>query len=101
MGLDHTDSNRHVNSLVYPDLFRDAALRRLSELGRDTSVTARAAEVAFRRPSFAGDRLATVLQAFDCEGRPGAAGKIHGLDSGEHGDRLGPVRVFLRMLFRP
>jgi hypothetical protein len=28
-GLGHTDSNQHVNSLVYPQLLEDAALRRL------------------------------------------------------------------------
>ncbi len=28
-GLDHTDGNQHVNSLVYPRLFAEAALRRL------------------------------------------------------------------------
>jgi hypothetical protein len=32
-GLTHTDSNQHVNSLVYPRLFEDAALRRFAELG--------------------------------------------------------------------
>src|SRR5579859_289116 len=32
-GLTHTDSNQHVNSLVYPRLFQEAALRRLAHKG--------------------------------------------------------------------
>jgi hypothetical protein len=42
-GLDHTDSNQHVNSLVYPRLFIEAALRRFWEHGRREPLVARAA----------------------------------------------------------
>jgi hypothetical protein len=56
-GLDHTDSNQHVNSLVYPRLFAEAALRRLAELERPRRLLIRALDIAYRKPSFAGDRV--------------------------------------------
>src|SRR5258705_9749410 len=37
-GLMHSDSNQHVNSLVYPRLFEDAALRRLAVHGVPTAL---------------------------------------------------------------
>lgn len=73
-GLDHTDSNQHVNSLVYPRLFFDAALRRFAALGRPTALIARRAEVAFRKPCFAGQRARVVLRAFSLGDDLGAAG---------------------------
>src|SRR5207302_4862207 len=39
-GLTHTDSNQHVNSLVYPRLFQEAALRRLAHKGLSAAVLA-------------------------------------------------------------
>jgi hypothetical protein len=63
-GLTHTDGNQHVNSLVYIRLFEDAALRRLSELGRDARVLARSVEVNYRKPCFAGEALCCMMQAF-------------------------------------
>jgi hypothetical protein len=68
-GLHHTDSNQHVNSLVYPRLFQDAALRRLAAHGRSTVLLPRRLEVAYRKPLFAGQRAHLWLQAFaDAEG---------------------------------
>jgi len=56
-GLGHTDSNQHVNSLVYPHLMEQAALRLLHAHGlKDVSFVARF-EMAYRKPSFAGDEL--------------------------------------------
>lgn len=71
-GLMHTDSNQHVNSLVYPRLFEEAVVRRLlasspsSPSSRSTnsasptvdakSLVARAVEMRWRKPFFAGDR---------------------------------------------
>ncbi len=64
-GLDHTDSNQHVNSLVYTRLFIEAALRRLDALGEPRArLRARAVEIAYRKPSFAGERVRPLLTAF-------------------------------------
>jgi len=72
-GLTHTDSNQHVNSLVYPQLFEDAALRRLFDLGRDTrALLADVVDVAFRKPCFAGQRMFVWLRAFEQDGKLGA-----------------------------
>ncbi len=49
-GIGHTDSNQHVNSLVYPRLFEDAVLKTLPGWG-----LARRCEAMFRKPFFAGD----------------------------------------------
>jgi hypothetical protein len=49
-GVMHTDSNHHVNSLVYPRLFEEAAVR--DQPGRPL---ARHYEIVWRKPFFAGD----------------------------------------------
>lgn len=67
-GLAHTDSNQHVNSLVYPRLFEEAALRRLALLGRPHFLLARRVEVAYRKPAFAGQTLRVRLQLFEQRG---------------------------------
>ena len=75
-GLVHTDSNLHVNSLVYPRLFEEGALRRLAALGRAPAGGSRQAELAFRKPCFAGDEARMRLQAFELGGAPGVAGTL-------------------------
>lgn len=75
-GLEHTDSNQHVNSLVYPRLFAEAALRRLAELGRPRNVLVRALDIAYRKPSFAGDAGRVHLRMFTLGDRVGAAGYL-------------------------
>ena len=75
-GLEHTDSNQHVNSLVYPRLFAEAALRRLDAMGRSRVVLVRALDIAYRKPSFAGDRVRAHLRMFEDDGRVGAAGYL-------------------------
>ncbi len=73
-GLDHTDSNQHVNSLVYTRLFIEAALRRLDALRiGDGERLARRAEIAYRKPSFAGERVRAFTRAFMLDGRPAVA----------------------------
>jgi hypothetical protein len=52
-GLVHTDSNQHVNSLVYLRLFEEAVLRRSEMRGKLT----RKVEIVYRKPCFAGDRM--------------------------------------------
>lgn len=49
-GLTHTDSNRHVNSLVYPRMFADAGVR-----DRPDRALVRWFEIAWRKPFFAGE----------------------------------------------
>jgi hypothetical protein len=71
-GLVHTDSNMHVNSLVYLRLFEEAALRRFASLGRSASVLARRMDIAYRKPCFAGQSMRVVQQAFEHEGKLGA-----------------------------
>lgn len=63
-GLRHTDSNQHVNSLVYPQLFEEACLRRFRAHGLPTEVLARQLEIAYRKPCFAGQEVAMALRAF-------------------------------------
>src|SRR5258708_6235335 len=53
-GVVHTDSNMHVNSLVYLRLFEEAALRRFVALGRGSEVLARSVDIAYRKPCLAG-----------------------------------------------
>jgi hypothetical protein len=73
-GLTHTDSNQHVNSLVYPRLFQDAALRRLAAKGLSAAVLAERLEIAYRKPCFAGTRAQILLRAFVQGEKPGAVG---------------------------
>ncbi len=64
-GLDHTDSNQHVNSLVYVRWFIDAALRRMAAVGQNKPMRyARALEIAYRKPCFAGDRISARVALF-------------------------------------
>jgi hypothetical protein len=75
-GLVHTDSNQHVNSLVYLRVFEEAALRRFAELGRSTAVLARHLDIAYRKPCFAGQTMRVLLQAFEQNGRLGVLGSL-------------------------
>jgi hypothetical protein len=73
-GLDHTDSNQHVNSLVYPRLFAEAAFRRFAARGRPRRALVRSLDIAYRKPSFAGDRVRVHIKTFTLGDRVGAAG---------------------------
>jgi hypothetical protein len=62
----HTDSNQHVNSLVYPRLFEEALLQRLiaRQLGPSPHMLMmRGLEVRWRKPFFAGERATIALHA--------------------------------------
>ncbi len=95
MGIAHTDSNQHVNSLVYPRLFEDAALRRFAALELPTAVLARKLDIAFRRPSFAGDVLRVALRTFEADGRIVALGAFFGPESRD----LDRARAYVQMTF--
>lgn len=72
--LAHTDSNQHVNSLVYPRLFEEAVVRRLAARGREVKVLARFVETAYRKPCFAGQRMRIMLRLWEREEAVGAVG---------------------------
>jgi hypothetical protein len=93
LGLTHTDANQHVNSLVYPDLLEQAVLTRLANLGRPTDVLATRVELAYRKPSFAGDALELTTMLYEREGRIGAVGAFEGPG------RRGRPRVYARIEF--
>jgi hypothetical protein len=77
-GLGHTDSNQHVNSLIYPRIFEEAGLRRLATLGRGADgPLPTAMEIAFRKPCFAGDRVRTSVQAFVSDETQGVTSVLH------------------------
>ena len=63
-GLGHTDSNQHVNSLVYPLLLEEAALRRAAALGESPHRFCPFFDLAFRKPYFSGDSARAVLRAY-------------------------------------
>jgi hypothetical protein len=56
-GLMHTDSNQHVNSLVYPRIVEELAVRRHG----NANLLARSIEMRWRKPFFAGDRARVAL----------------------------------------
>lgn len=78
-GLMHTDSNQHVNSLVYVRLFEEALIRRHAT----PNVLARWLEITYRKPCFAGDRVRIQLQAFTRDGEVGAIGAFLLEDGGK------------------
>ena len=87
--LDQTDSNQHVNSLVYIRLFLEAVSRRLAAEGRPLKVKSRAVDIAYRKPCFAGDRVRAHTRLFE----GGAAGHVTGDD--------GKPRCFVRVILAP
>lgn len=81
--LDQTDSNQHVNSLVYIRLFHDALNRRLAATGRPMRLRSRAVDIAYRKPCFAGDKVRASLRLFESRDGLGAAGLIAGVGDGK------------------
>jgi hypothetical protein len=105
-GVTHTDSNQHVNSLVYPQHFEEAVLRRASALGLSTSsMLARGFEISYRKPSFAGDNVRVALRLFytsiDGVERLGAQGCFVDATTSEEDLAAGRAkpRCAIRMLF--
>ncbi len=96
LGIGHTDSNQHVNSLVYPRMLEEAALRRFEARGRGAQWLARFSELSYRKPSFAGERVRLRLRAFAWQGKLGAVGVL--VDDRDAGAR---PRCYARMLFEP
>lgn len=78
--LDQSDSNQHVNSLVYVRLFMEAVNRRIADRGTSLRTRVTAFDVAYRKPSFPGDRVRAQLRMFRLGDTLGAAGQITGSD---------------------
>ncbi len=100
-GLLHTDSNMHVNSLVYLRLFEEAALRRFVELGRGARWLGRAVDIAYRKPCFAGQAMRVVQQAFELDGRLGVTAMLVDEKDTVTGEALARARphTYAQMLF--
>jgi hypothetical protein len=97
-GLCHTDNNQHVNSLVYPRMFEEAAIRRFASLGMSTPVLARLLEIGYRKPCFVGERVRIELQAFTLGERWGATGIFIPEGDVAAKERARPL-CYLQMLF--
>lgn len=97
-GMMHTDSNQHVNSLVYPRAFEEAALRRFvqdARIAKGPALLARAVELRWRKPFFAGERATIGMRVVRAEGAEvSVVGAFHREDS--------PARPSsaVKMLFR-
>jgi hypothetical protein len=103
-GLVHTDSNMHVNSLIYLRMFEEAALRRFIELGRGAAWLGREIDIAYRKPCFAGQTMRVMQQAFTHDGRLGMVATLVP-DPGDDVSRE-PIahprpHTFMRMMFEP
>tara|TARA_R110002073_G_scaffold241497_3_gene403341 strand:- start:28239 stop:29132 length:894 start_codon:yes stop_codon:yes gene_type:complete len=84
----HCDSNQHVNSLVYPRMFEDAAHVRFDELGVKHAVLSREVALSFRRPFFSGQRSSLALRAFRQDESLGVSGQFLGAEGKGHCDVL-------------
>jgi hypothetical protein len=93
--LDHTDANQHVNSLVYVRLFLDAIQRRLAAGDHPPKLRSKAFDIAYRKPSFAGERVRAHIRMFSQGDHVGGAGFIAAA-----GEEAKP-RCYVRALFGP
>lgn len=93
--LDHTDANQHVNSLVYVRLYLDAMGRRLAAAGHPARLHARAFDIAYRKPSFVGERVRVHIRLFANGPLIGGAGFLAAA-----GEEARP-RCYVRALYSP
>ncbi|HMG55195.1 MAG TPA: hypothetical protein VK601_16980 [Kofleriaceae bacterium] len=91
--LDHTDANQHVNSLVYVRVFLDAAGRRIAAGGHPPRLRSRAFDIAYRKPSFAGERVRAHIRTFAHGEHVGVAGFLAAA-----GEEARP-RCYVRVLY--
>jgi hypothetical protein len=78
--LDQSDSNQHVNSLVYIRVFLDAVNRRLAARGHVGKLRSTAVDIAYRKPCFPGDRVRCMLRLYELGAGLGVAGYVAGTD---------------------
>jgi hypothetical protein len=102
-GVMHTDSNMHVNSLVYLRVCEEAALRRFVELGRAGDRLGRRIDIAYRKPCFAGQTMRVAQQAFEHEGRMGVTTVLvpHIEDAGDDAMLAARPHTCAQILFEP
>jgi acyl-CoA thioesterase FadM len=102
-GLVHTDSNHHVNSLVYLRVFEEAALRRLAALGKDVRVLSRELEIVYRKPCFAGERMRVALRAFTQGSRVGVSAVLVSDEEAKSPELLAAARprTYVQIIFEP
>lgn len=100
-GLVHTDSNHHVNSLVYLRVFEEAALRRFAALGKNVRVLSRELEIGYRKPCFAGEKMRVVLRAFAEGERLGVSAVLVTDDEAKSPELLARAkpRTYAQMIF--
>lgn len=98
-GSDRTDSNMHVNSLVYSRIFTDAILRRLWTHEKRFALRANTLNIAFRKPSFSGERVHVALRAFTQGDQYGAAAVLLGDEDAVRPIEMVKPRVFAQMSF--
>jgi hypothetical protein len=73
--LDQTDANQHVNSLIYVRVFLAAMQRRLASGGHPARLRSKGFDIAYRKPSFVGDRIRAHIRMFaHGDGHIGGAG---------------------------
>ena len=83
--LMHTDSNQHVNSLVYPRVCEEAVMRTLVQTARVPKaheLLARAIELRWRRPFFAGERAKIGARVVESDAAAWKIGAIGAFSSG-------------------
>jgi hypothetical protein len=66
-GLHQCDTNQHINSLVFPRLLTDSALRRFRMEGQNKALLSRRFKVAYRKPFFAGQEAILQLQSYTAD----------------------------------
>ena len=101
-GMMHTDSNQHVNSLVYPRVFEEMAMRALVQNARVPNahqLLARSIEMRFRRPFFAGERASVGMRFTDGAPAEPGIGVVGGFFQAGAGVASKPSCA-LKMLFR-
>jgi hypothetical protein len=94
-GLDHSDANQHVNSTVYVRLFLDAVQRRIAAGGHPARLRCKAFDIAYRKPSFVGERVRCHLRLFGQGDQVGGAGFIAGPDEDAR------PRCYVRAIYGP
>jgi hypothetical protein len=94
--LDQTDANQHVNSLIYVRVFLAAMQRRLASGGHPARLRSKGFDIAYRKPSFVGDRIRAHIRMFaHGDGHLGGAGFL-----AADGEEARP-RCYVRAVYGP